>query len=159
VLVAGTDLACSTPRHWRVGESVRGWLPTLLLVGLATTAMTLAACGGGSASTIPMAAAGQFGPREVPGGDAARGQRAISAYGCGACHVVPGVAGARGLVGPPLTSFAYRTFVAGSLPNTPPNLVRFLQTPQAIRPGSAMPNLDVAEPDARDIAAYLYSLE
>ena len=131
-----------------------------LLAGLATTATTLAACGlGGSASTIPPAAAAQFGTREVPGGDAARGQRAISAYGCGACHVVPGVAGARGLVGPPLTSFAYRAYVAGSLPNTPPNLVRFLQTPQAIRPGSAMPNLDVAESDARDIAAYLYSLE
>ena len=146
-----------------MGESVRGWWshwPALLPIGLATVATTLAACGlGGSAGTIPPAAAVQFSSREVPGGDAARGRRAISAYGCGACHVVPGVAGARGLVGPPLTSFAYRTFVAGSLPNTPPNLVRFLQTPQAIRPGSAMPNLDVAEADARDIAAYLYSLE
>ncbi len=146
-----------------MGESVRRWWghwPSLFLVGLATAATTLAACGvGGSASTIPPAAAGQFGPRAVPGGDASRGQRAISAYGCGACHVVPGVAGARGLVGPPLTSFAYRAYVAGSLPNTPPNLVRFLQTPQAIRPGSAMPNLDVVESDARDIAAYLYSLE
>jgi cytochrome c len=159
-----------------VGESVRGWwghwprgaseapvaalLPALLLLGLAATTATLAACGGGgSASAIPPAAGGRFGPREVPGGDASRGQRAISAYGCGACHVVPGVAGARGLVGPPLISFAYRSYVAGSLPNTPANLVRFLQTPQAIRPGSAMPNLDVVEADARDIAAYLYSLE
>ena len=88
-----------------------------------------------------------------------RGRIAISAYGCGACHVVPGVAGARGLVGPPLSSFAHRAYVAGTLPNTPANLVRFIQTPQAIRPGSAMPNLDVAESDARDIAAYLYSLE
>jgi cytochrome c len=132
-------------------------LPALLLVGLATT---VTACGGvGSVSTIPPAASARLGPREVPGGDVSRGQRAISAYGCGACHVVPGVTGARGLVGPPLTSFAHRAYVAGSLPNTPANLVRFLQTPQAIRPGSAMPNLDVAEADARDIAAYLYSLE
>jgi len=159
------------PRHWRAGEIVRRWwrhwpggadeppiaalLPTLVLVGLATTTV---ACGG-SVSTIPPAASVQFGSREVPGGDARRGRQAISAYGCGACHVVPGVIGARGLVGPPLTSFAHRSYVAGSLPNTPANLVRFVQTPQAIRPGSAMPNLDVAEPDARDIAAYLYSLE
>ena len=135
-------------------------LPALFLVGLATTATALTACGmGGSVSTIPPAAGVHFGPREVPGGDATRGRRTIAAYGCGACHVVPGVVGARGLVGPPLTSFAHRAYVAGSLPNTPTNLVRFLQTPQSIRPGSAMPNLDVVEADTRDIAAYLYSLE
>lgn len=147
--------------HWPGGAveaPVAALLPALLLVGLATTTAT--ACGvGGAASAIPPAARAQFGSREVPGGDATRGQRAISAYGCGACHVVPGVVGARGLVGPPLTSFAHRAYVAGSLPNTPTNLVRFLQAPQSIRPGSAMPNLDVVEADARDIAAYLYSLE
>jgi cytochrome c len=159
-----------------VGESVLAWwsrwsggeggvpiaslLPSLLLAGLATATTTLAACGiGDSVSTVPPAARFQVGSREVPGGDLSRGRRAISAYGCGACHVVPGVVGARGLVGPPLNSFAHRAYVAGSLPNTPTNLVRFLQVPQSIRPGSAMPNLDVAEADARDIAAYLYSLE
>jgi cytochrome c1 len=143
------------------GEApIASLLSTLLLAGLATATATLTACGAGdSVSTIPPVASVQFGPREVPGGDASRGRQAISAYGCGACHVVPGVVGARGLVGPPLNSFAHRAFVAGSLPNTPTNLVRFIQLPQSIRPGSAMPNLDVAEPDARDIAAYLYSLE
>ena len=120
----------------------------------------LSACGVGEhASTIPPAAAAQFGSREVPGGDASRGRRAIAAYGCGACHVVPGVTGARGLVGPPLTSYAHRAYVAGNLPNTPANLVRWIQVPQSIEPGSAMPNLDVAEADARDMAAYLYTLE
>jgi cytochrome c len=133
---------------------------SFLLVGVAAATLAMSACDlSRSVSTIPPAASAQLGSREVPGGDAGRGARLISQYGCGACHVVPGVTGARGLVGPPLTSFAHRTYLAGSLPNTPANLVRWIQVPQSVRPGSAMPNLDVAEPDARDIAAYLYALD
>ncbi len=41
------------------------------------------------------------------------------------------------------------------LPNTPENLVRWIQQPEQIRPGTAMPNLGISEDDARDIAAYL----
>jgi cytochrome c len=149
--------------RWSGGEveaPTASLLSGVLLAGLTTAVLSLTACGTAeSVSTIPSVARAQLGQREVPDGDEQRGRQAISAYGCGACHVVPGVAGARGLVGPPLTSFGHRAYVAGSLPNTPANLVRFIQMPQSIRPGSAMPNLDVAEPDARDIAAYLYSLE
>jgi cytochrome c len=94
----------------------------------------------------------------VPGGDPGRGQQALQRFGCGACHVIPGVTGARGAVGPPLTSFASRTIVAGRLSNTPDNLTRWIQDPQSIEPGNAMPNLDVSQSDARDMAAYLLSL-
>jgi cytochrome c len=94
----------------------------------------------------------------VAGGDPAQGRLAIRAYGCGACHVVPGVPGARGVVGAPLTEFARRKYIAGALPNTPENLIAWLRDPQAIEPGTAMPNLNVSEADARNLAAYLATL-
>jgi cytochrome c1 len=96
--------------------------------------------------------------RTVDGGNADRGARALTAYGCSACHTIPGIAGADGMVGPPLTSFARRTYVAGEVTNTEENLIRWIQQPQAIEPGTAMPNLGVTDQDARDMAAYLYTL-
>jgi cytochrome c len=94
----------------------------------------------------------------VAGGDPARGRQAITAYGCGACHVVPGVRAAQGMVGPPLTSFAGRAYIAGEAPNTVSALVQWIMNPQSIEPGTAMPALGVSEAHARDIAAYLYTL-
>jgi cytochrome c1 len=96
---------------------------------------------------------------DVPGGDPRLGQRAINAYGCSSCHIVPGVVGANGTVGPPLTHWAEREYIAGSLPNTPENLIFWVQYPQDVEPGTAMPDLDVSEADARNIAAYLYTLK
>jgi cytochrome c len=94
----------------------------------------------------------------VAGGDPARGKQQIVAYGCGSCHVIPGIRQARGLVGPPLTAFARRTYIAGEVPNNVANIVRWITVPQAIEPGTAMPNLGVSDGQARDIAAYLYTL-
>lgn len=94
----------------------------------------------------------------VAGGDARRGAELISRFGCAACHAVPGVRAARGAVGPPLDRFAARIYIAGVLPNTPPNLVRWIRDPQGVVPGNAMPNMGVTEAEARDIAAYLYTL-
>lgn len=92
------------------------------------------------------------------GGDAGRGRLTISRAGCGSCHQIPGVADARGLTGPPLDHFARRTIVAGLLPNTPDNLVRWVREPQAIVPNNAMPDTGLNEGQARDVAAYLYTL-
>jgi cytochrome c1 len=94
----------------------------------------------------------------VSGADATRGRQAIRSYGCGSCHMIPGIREARGTVGPPLLAWGRRTFIAGEAPNTPDQLVRWIRTPQAIEPGTAMPNLGVNDQDARDIAAYLYTL-
>jgi cytochrome c len=94
----------------------------------------------------------------VAGGDARRGARLITRYGCGSCHVIPGVRGAQGGVGPPLTRFAERTYIAGALRNEPVALVRWIRFPQHVEPGTAMPDLGVTEQHARDIAAYLYTL-
>ena len=93
------------------------------------------------------------------GGDPAAGVAAMSRYGCGSCHLIPGVPGADALVGPPLTSWSHRSFIAGHLPNTPENLVHWIVMPQSVDPGNAMPNLGVTDGEARDIAAYLYTLE
>ncbi len=87
-----------------------------------------------------------------------QGQQAIQRYGCGSCHVIPGIRGAEGLVGPPLTDWAGRMYIAGRLPNTPDNLIQWIQNPQAIDPENVMPNLGVTVADARDIAGYLYTL-
>lgn len=96
--------------------------------------------------------------RAVPGGNPDAGKLAIREYGCGACHTVPGVRGANGLAAPPLTRFARRSFIAGEASNTADNLVRWIQAPEAIEPGTAMPNLGVTEAMARNMAAYLYTL-
>lgn len=92
------------------------------------------------------------------GGDFRHGKDRIMHYGCGSCHSIPGVPNAHGLVGPPLILFGRRTYIAGELPNTPDNLVQWLRDPKSVEAGTAMPNLGVTEQDARDIAAYLYTL-
>ena len=97
--------------------------------------------------------------RVSTGGDPARGEAVIRRVGCGSCHTIPGVRGARGLVGPPLYFFSRRTMIAGELPNTSENLVRWLRDPQQVERGTAMPNLGLTDRQARDVAAYLYTLE
>jgi cytochrome c1 len=94
----------------------------------------------------------------IVGGTAARGADHIRAYGCGSCHTIPGISGARGLVGPPLWAMGDRTYIAGVIPNEPAEMIRWIQDPRAIDPLTAMPNLNVTTEDARDIAAYLLTL-
>jgi cytochrome c len=97
-------------------------------------------------------------PRGITAGDIDRGRTAIEARGCVACHVVPGIRRAESSrVGPPLTRYADRSFVAGVLTNNEDNLVRWIMDPKVVDPQTAMPDLDVSEAEARDIVAYLYS--
>jgi cytochrome c len=98
-------------------------------------------------------------PAEVPSGDPGRGAHLIEQYGCGSCHTVPGVEGADALVGPPLIKFGSRSYIAGELSNNGENLQRWIKDPQGVEPGTAMPNLSVTDVDARDIAAYLFTLD
>jgi cytochrome c len=98
-------------------------------------------------------------PSTVATGNPELGKELMVSYGCGSCHTIPGVPGADALVGPPLTHFAQRTFVAGQLTNSPENLARWIQDPQQVEPGTAMPDLGVSAEEARNIAAYLLQLE
>jgi cytochrome c len=94
----------------------------------------------------------------VAGGNWRAGRDKIQYYGCGSCHTIPGVTGADGMVGPPLTKFAHRVYIGGVLGNTPDNLVRWIENPKAVDQLTAMPNLNVTTNDARDIATFLYTL-
>jgi cytochrome c2 len=76
-------------------------------------------------------------------------------YGCPTCHVIPHVPGAVGKVGPSLEGLAQRSYLAGTLQNSPENLVRWIQHPQQIHPGTAMPEMGVTLSDATQIAAFL----
>jgi cytochrome c1 len=89
--------------------------------------------------------------------DVERGRTLIAALGCGACHTIAGVDGANGLAGPPLGGEGRRTYIAGVLANTPENLQAWIRSPQSIKPGVAMPDLELRDEDAADIAAYLHS--
>jgi cytochrome c1 len=124
-------------------------LPPLASLAAAALLPLLAGCHGGrNTPSVEI----------VPGGNARVGARLIESFRCGACHMIPGIKGADGLVGPPLTLFARRSYVGGEAPNTPPNLIRWIQDPQSIEPGTAMPDLGLNEQQARDVAAYLYTL-
>jgi cytochrome c2 len=79
-------------------------------------------------------------------------------YGCGFCHVIPGVPEAEGTVAMSLEDWGDRRILAGEFPNDISNLVEWIQDPTAMRPGTAMPNLGVTEQDARDMAQYLFTL-
>lgn len=126
-------------------------LPALSRLGGA--AFLLATCLSGACSDAPDQSAAGLG-----GGDARRGHEVLERFRCGACHTIAGVSGANGLVGPPLAGIATRVSLAGGLPNTPDNLQRWIRNPQAIKPGSVMPNMGIGTRDARDMSAYLYTL-
>jgi putative membrane protein len=121
-------------------------MPLVLLAVLA-----LVGCGRSGALSDEEAA------RLTDGGDAARGRIAIRQYGCGACHTVPGVPGANGLVGPPLAGVGGRAYIAGVLTNTPQHMVRWIVNPRGVDSLTAMPATGVSEREARDIASYLYT--
>jgi putative membrane protein len=95
----------------------------------------------------------------LAGGDPERGRASVRTYGCDACHDIPGTGGMRGLVGPPLERIGARVYLAGRLPNTPENMIRWIRHPQEVQAGNAMPDMRVTEHDAQDIAAYLYTLQ
>jgi len=117
-------------------------IPPLAALGLA---LVLGGCGSGSE------------PVAIPGADPGSAPTVMKAFGCGSCHMIPGVDGADGRVGPNLAGIEGRWSIAGRLPNTPANLVRWIMHPQEIDPGTLMPELGVPAQQARDIAAYLYS--
>jgi cytochrome c oxidase assembly factor CtaG len=117
-----------------------------------------AVLGAGVAAGAALSGCGRAQASVVQGGDAERGRQTIEAMGCGACHVVGGVPGARGEVGPPLSGVAGRAIIGGVLPNTPDNMMAWIEDPPSFAPRTAMPNLGVTPQAARDIVAYLYTL-
>lgn len=125
----------------------------LYLVAIGLLSVGLSACSDLSSKEVHAAAI------STGGGNARAGRDAIRKYGCYACHTIGGLPEARGLVGPPLDGIRNRMYIAGELPNTPENLMRWIQHPHAVEPHTLMPEMNVSEQDSRDIAAYLYTLK
>lgn len=117
--------------------------------------MLLGACGESRETKAYLAAA----RAQLADGDPERGRTAIERHGCVSCHTIPGIGGPGSNVGPPLYKIATRAYIGGVLPNTPEAMVQWLQNPPAVDPRTAMPNMNIAATEARDIAAYLYTLE
>jgi len=94
----------------------------------------------------------------MSGGSVAAGKEAIDRFACGSCHVIPGIADATGEAGPALRGVARRAIIAGKLPNDPQNMATWVRTPQHVSHGTAMPQQPMDERDAKDITAYLMTL-
>jgi cytochrome c1 len=100
-------------------------------------------------------------PEPVPsvaGAHPEAGRNALASHPCVNCHVIPGVPGSRGIVGPPLSAWAGRLYIGGRLANTPENLVRWIRAAPSFDPEVAMPEMGISDQDARDMAAYLFTL-
>ncbi len=125
--------------HWPViSLAVALWLISLIgLVG----------CSQGTGDTSQMAL-----------GDPRQGAALIGELGCNGCHTVPGVRTADGTVGPPLSFWSDRMYIAGRLVNSPDNTAAWILAPQAVEPGTAMPDMHLSVTQARNITAYLYTL-
>ena len=88
-----------------------------------------------------------------------RGRAAMTQYACHGCHNVPGIAGSDVHVGPPLSGIARRKLIAGAVPNTEEQMVLWIRDPRSIDAQTTMPSMQVNEQDARDIAAFLATLD
>jgi cytochrome c2 len=95
----------------------------------------------------------------APSADHEKGRVLIQQYGCLTCHIVPGIDGPRGMVGPSLEAFGSRPTILNKAPNDLATLTRYLQNPQQVDPQTAMPNLGLSEGDAKSIATFLHSLK
>jgi cytochrome c oxidase subunit II len=124
----------------------------------------------------PYPAALTFDDNLLAKGDPANGAKLMVGAGtCLGCHMINGVPGMLGVIGPNLTHIATRTTIAAGLyPNDPQHLARWIKNAEAMKPGSIMPVLGAGQFDPRmkmmspvhlsdqqiaDIVAYLQTLK
>ncbi|MEZ4865229.1 MAG: cytochrome c oxidase subunit II [Caldilineaceae bacterium] len=90
---------------------------------------------------------------------AVQGAQRFQALTCKNCHAIAGT-GATATVGPNLTHVASRqTLGAGVLENTPANLQKWIENPQAVKPGNQMPHFQLSQADVAALVAYLETLQ
>src|ERR1700693_1778041 len=89
---------------------------------------------------------------------ASQGQRIFETTACINCHTVEGTV-ANGHFGPDLTHLMSRdTIAAGAAMNTPETLRQWILNPDAIKPGSLMPAMQLSDQDLDALTAYLGTL-
>lgn len=135
-----------------------------LLVGVTLYLMNPAFANGtamGKADQLAAPVADAGGAALAPGSPEAEGRRLVGAKGCGACHVVPGLATAKGTVGPSLAGVGSRAKIAGGAVDvkSPDDLKKWVLNPAALKPGTAMPNVGLTEDEAAKVAAFLATLK
>lgn len=112
----------------------------------------------------------QLGPANPAAGTAeARGQAVFRSAGCSGCHAIGTPPKGAVLIGPNLTHFGSRGYIAGGvLTNTTDNLKQWVYNAQGVKPDSDMPSFDgSAAPQFKqltpsqldDLVAYLQSLK
>ena len=90
---------------------------------------------------------------------AAKGAEVFSEKNCVNCHSIAGLM-TRGRVAPDLTHVGSRTtLAAGTLPNTPENLAKWLKDPQSVKMGVLMPDIGLNTDQIKDLTAYLEGLK
>ncbi len=89
---------------------------------------------------------------------AVAGRQVFMTSQCLSCHRIAATP-AQGEVGPDLSHLATRrTLASGEILNTPAELAAWIANPQAIKPGSRMPDLGLPRREIGELVAYLESL-
>lgn len=96
---------------------------------------------------------------DLAGNAAAEAGREVFEHNaCINCHAVAGTV-ATGRFGPDLTHLASRdTIASGAFENTPENLRKWIDDPNAMKPGVLMPPMHLSQQDLTAITAYLTTL-
>jgi cytochrome c oxidase subunit II len=90
---------------------------------------------------------------------AQKGLRIFREKACASCHAIAGT-NATSHIGPDLTHLSGRkTLISDGLPNTPANLLKWLQDPQKLKNGAHMPNFILSSDDLDALVKYLEELK
>lgn len=99
----------------------------------------------------------------MTGGNPNAGKEKIILHDCHSCHAIPGVPVNREARGPSLKHWSHQGMIAKKWPNTPENMEEFIEHPERMLHGTALRNemtmSNVKPADAKDIAAYLFSID
>ena len=91
--------------------------------------------------------------------EAVKGAEVFREKNCVNCHSIAGLM-TKGRVAPDLTHVGSRTtLAAGTIPNTPENLAKWLNNPQAVKKGALMPEIGLKPEQIKNLTAYLAGLK
>lgn len=125
-----------------------------------TAEMTIRAVVGGLAAVLVSGCADKAGaPRSLAQADPAEGLKLTQRHGCAVCHQIPGIAWPEGRTGGSLAGVGARPMIAGRLPNQPQVMATLVRDAPSLLPDTGMPSMPLTETEARDVAAYLYTLD
>ncbi len=99
-------------------------------------------------------------PASPPGtAEAMEGVQVFKEKNCINCHSITGLM-TRGHVAPDLTHVGSRTtLAAGTIPNTPENLAKWLRNPQSVKKGVRMPEIGLSTDQIKHLTVYLEGLK